>query len=101
MLGSFATLLPRSRILRNSETARSIRAVSGFYDRAKQRHVVIVATKDGRVHQVYWKATTVGIEAKSTVTEFSAGSIVGVAGFYSASDQIDHIVVGLTNGRLV
>jgi hypothetical protein len=78
----------------------SIRAVSGFYDRAKQRHVVIVATKDGRVHQVYWKATTVGIEANSTVTEFSTGSIVGVAGFYSASDQIDHIVVGLTNGRL-
>jgi hypothetical protein len=78
----------------------SIVALSGFYDQAKQRHVVVVATKDGQVHQVYWKATTVGIEASSAVTQFSAGSIVGVAGFYSASDQIEHLVVGLTNGRL-
>jgi hypothetical protein len=52
------------------------------------------------VHQVYWRATTVGIEANSTVAQFSAGSVVSVAGFYSASDQIEHLVVGLTNGRL-
>src|SRR6266567_2789675 len=78
----------------------SIAALSGFYDQGKQRHVVIVGTKDGRVHQVYWKATTVGIEANSTVTQFSAHSIVSLAGFYSASDQIEHIVVGLANGLL-
>ncbi len=80
--------------------ANAIAALSGFYDQAKQRHVVIVATKDGRVHQVYWRATTVGIEANSTVTQFSAGSIVSVAAFYSASDQVEHIVAGLTNGRI-
>jgi hypothetical protein len=76
----------------------SIVAVSGFYDASKQRHVVVVATTDGKIHQVYWKATTVGIEANSTVTQLGAGSIVRLAGFYSASDQIEHIVVGLTNG---
>jgi hypothetical protein len=78
----------------------SIVAVSGFYDASKQRHIVVVGTTDRRVHQVYWKATTVGIEANSTVTEFSADSIVGLAGFYSASDQIEHIIVGLTNGLI-
>ena len=78
----------------------SIVAVSGFYDSNTQRHVVVVGTRDGRVHQVYWKATTVGIEAHGTVTQFSANSIVSLAGFYSASDQIEHIVVGLTNGLL-
>jgi hypothetical protein len=78
----------------------SIVAVSGFYDSSKQRHVVIVGTTDGKVHQVYWKATTVGIEAHSTVTQFSANSIVSLAGFYSVSDQVEHIVVGLTSGVL-
>jgi hypothetical protein len=78
----------------------SIVAVSGFYDGNKQRHVVVIATSDGQVHQVYWKATTVGIEAHSIVTQFSANSIVSVAGFYSGSDQLEHIVVGLKNGRL-
>ena len=56
--------------------------------------------KDGRVNQVYWQDTTVGIEANSTVTQFSAGSIVGLAGWYSASDQVEVIEVGLTNGRI-
>lgn len=80
--------------------AGSIVAVSGFYDSNKQRHVVIVGTADGAVHQVYWKATTVGIEAHSTVAQFSASSIKSVAGFYSSSDQLEHIVVGLTSGLL-
>jgi len=78
----------------------SIVAVSGFYDSNKQRHVVVVGTTDGKIHQIYWKVDTVGIEAQSTVTQFTAHSIVSLAGFYSASDQIDHIVVGLANGLL-
>jgi hypothetical protein len=76
----------------------SIVAVSGFYDSRTQRHVVVVGTNDGRVHQVYWKADTVGIEAHSTVAQLDAHSIVSLAGFYSATDQVEHIAVGLTNG---
>ena len=64
----------------------SIIAVSGFYDGNKQRYVVIVGTTDGKVHQIYWKDTTVGIEAHSLVTQFSAQSIVSLAAYYSASD---------------
>ncbi len=78
----------------------SIVAVSGFYDTNKQRHVVVVGTADGKVHQIYWKASTVGIEAHSTVAQFSAGSIRSVAGFYSSTDQIEHIAVGLSNGAV-
>jgi hypothetical protein len=78
----------------------SIVAVSGFYDANNQRHVVVVGTTDGKIHQVYWKAATVGIEAHSIVRQFSAHSIVSLAGFYSASDQIEHIVVGFANGLL-
>jgi hypothetical protein len=76
----------------------SIVAVSGFYDANTQRHVVAVGTKDGKVHEIYWKSGTVGIEAHNTVAQFSAGSIVSLAGFYSASDRAEHIVVGLTDG---
>jgi hypothetical protein len=78
----------------------SIVAVSGFYDSDKQRYVVVVGTSDGKVHQVYWKALTVGIEARRVVAQFSVNSIRSLAGFYSASDQIEHIVVGLANGLL-
>jgi hypothetical protein len=78
----------------------SIVAVSGFYDSNRKRFVVAVGTTDGTVHQVYWKELTVGIEAHSTVTKFNSNSIVSLAGFYSVSDNVNHIVVALANGQL-
>lgn len=81
--------------------ANSIAAISSFYDNTKQRYVVAVGTKDGKVQQVYWQAFTVGIQAQATVTQLTANSIRGVAGFYSASDHVEHIVVGQTNGRVL
>jgi hypothetical protein len=80
--------------------SRSIVAVSGFYDSNRKRYVVAVGTSDGTVHQVYWKALTVGIEAHSTVAKFNPNSIVSVAAFYSVSDNVNHIVVALSNGQL-
>jgi hypothetical protein len=81
--------------------ANSIVAISSFYDNTKQRYVVAVGTKDGKVQQVYWQAFTVGIEAQATVTQLAANSVKGIAGFYSASDHVEHIVVGQTNGRVL
>jgi hypothetical protein len=78
-----------------------IAAVSGFYDPSRQRHVVVVGASDGKVHQVYWKALTVGIEAHSVVAQYAAGSIVSVAGFYSLADQVEHVVVGLNTGEVL
>jgi hypothetical protein len=75
-------------------------AVAGLYDIHRQRHVAVVAASDGKVHEIYWKTFTVGIEAHSVVAQFDGGSIVSVAGFYSESDQVEHIVVGLSNGRI-
>ncbi len=76
-------------------------AVSGFYDLAKRRYVVAVATSDGKIHQVYWKPATVGIEAHSVVAQFGPNSISGLTAFYSATDQVEHIVMGLTNGQVL
>ncbi len=78
----------------------SIAAISSFYDQEKQRYVIVVGTRDGNIHQVYWKAFTVGIESRRLVTQLTPNSIRSLAGFYSASDQIEHIVVGLVNGGL-
>ena len=75
-------------------------AVSGCYDAARRRHVVVVGATDGKVHQVYWQALTVGIEAHSVVAQFPAGSIVDVSGFVSQSDGVEHVVVALNNGAV-
>jgi hypothetical protein len=78
----------------------SIVAVSGFYDTYRQRYVVAVGTADGTVRQVYWKASTGGIEANTVVAKFTENSIVSLAAFYSETDKVKHIVVALSNGQL-
>ena len=79
--------------------AGSIVSVSGFYDSDRKRYVIAVGTSDGTVHQVYWKTSTVGIEAHSIVAAFGPRSIVSVAAFYSESDKVNHIVVALASGQ--
>jgi hypothetical protein len=81
--------------------AGSIAAVSGFYDSYRRRYVVTVGTTDGTLHEVYWQADTVGIERWSSLSKFEQGSIVGVAGFYSASDNLEHTVAALATGQLI
>jgi hypothetical protein len=78
----------------------SIVAVSSCYDSSRQRYVVAVGLADGTVRQVYWKSSTVGIEANSVVAKLSDHSIVGLAAFYSVSDNINHIVVARSDGQL-
>jgi hypothetical protein len=78
----------------------SIVAVSGCYDSSRRRYIVAVGLADGTLRQVYWKSSTVGIEANSVVAKLSEHSIVGVAAFYSVSDHINHIVVARSNGQL-
>jgi hypothetical protein len=78
----------------------SIKGVAGFYNSSDQRHVVIVGTADGKVYQIYWKADTVGIEIRSVIAQFSANSIVTVGGFYSENDQVEHAIIGTTDGKV-
>jgi hypothetical protein len=80
--------------------AGAIVAVSGFYDEGRQRIVALVGTNDGKVHQVYWRSSTVGIQAHSVLAQYPAGSVVDVAGFYSVTDQVAHAVVALTGGEV-
>ena len=78
----------------------AIVSVAGLYDESRKRFVVAVGTTDGSVHQVYWKAATVGIEAQSSVTQFGVDAIAALTGFYSASDTVDHLVVALRDGSI-
>ncbi len=78
----------------------SIVAVSGFYNSSDQRHVVIVGTSDGNVHQIFWKSSTVGIEFHGIITNFGANNIIKLAGFYSENDQVEHVIVGTTDGKI-
>jgi hypothetical protein len=74
--------------------------IAGLYDSSRKRIIVAVGTGDGTVHQVYWKAATVGVEAQAVVTEVGQGAIVSLTALYSGTDGVDHIVVALSNGRL-
>ncbi len=78
----------------------SLVSIAGFYDPIDQRHVVIAGTKDGSVHQLYWKAYTVGIETHSIITRITGASLVGLAAFRSDADGIEHIVAALSDGTL-
>ena len=80
--------------------AGGIVAVSGYYDAARRRLVVVVGATDGKVHQVYWQTLTVGIEAHSVVAQFPAGSIRDVGGFVAQTDGVEHIVVALNTGAV-
>jgi hypothetical protein len=78
----------------------SIVAISGCYDSNRKRYIIAVGLADGTVRQVYWKPSTVGVEANSVVAKLTANSIVGVSAFYSVSDNINHIVVAQSDGQL-
>jgi hypothetical protein len=78
----------------------SIVAVSSCYDASRKRYIVAVALADGTLRQVYWKPFTVGVEANSVVAKLTANSIVGVSAFYSAADNINHLVVARSDGQL-
>jgi len=87
--------------LRLNLASKPIVSVAGLYDSNRQRHVFAFGTANGQVHQVYWKAATVGIEAHGIVGEFGADQIASVGALYSPVDQIDHIIVGLKSRQIV
>jgi hypothetical protein len=79
----------------------SIVGVTGLYDSAQQRHIVIVGTTAGTVHEIFWKADTVGIEGDDDLpVAFAPRSIVGVTAMYNSDDQRYVVVVGTTAGKL-
>ncbi len=79
----------------------SIVAVSGLYDSAQQRHIVIVGTTAGTVHEIFWKADTVGIEGHDDLpVSFAQGSIVAVTAIYNNDQQRYVVVVGTNAGKL-
>jgi hypothetical protein len=79
----------------------SIVAVTGLYDNNQQRHLVFVATTVGRVHEIFWKADTVGIEGHDDLpVTFTPGSIVAVTSFYDSDQQRYVVVVGTNTGKL-
>jgi len=78
----------------------TIIAVSGFYSSADQRHVVLVATTDGNVYQIYWKSGMVGIDCHGPITQLTGSSIVSLGGFYSENDQFQHAIVGTADGKV-
>jgi hypothetical protein len=82
-------------------TPGSIVAVTGLYDNNQQRYVALAGTTAGRVHEIYWKDDTVGVEGHDDLpVMFTPGSIVAVTAFYDSDQQRYVVVVGTNEGKL-
>jgi Astacin (Peptidase family M12A) len=79
----------------------NIVSVSGFYNSDDRRHIVVVGSRNGRVHEIFWKSDTPGIEGHNDLpAEFGFDGIVSVSGYYSSVDQLLNVIVGIRNGSL-
>jgi hypothetical protein len=75
--------------------------VSAMYNSDDRRHIVVLGTTDGKIHEIFWKSGQVGIEGNEQLpVNFGSGNIVSVSGFYNIHDQFHHAIVGLTNGKI-
>jgi hypothetical protein len=74
--------------------------VAGYYnpDNPDKKQHVIVGTTDGKVTELYWGQT--GGVSSGQLTQFSANSIVEIAGYYSDDDQMQHVVVAINDGNV-
>jgi hypothetical protein len=71
--------------------------IAGYYARDDQDQHVIVGTKDGTLHEVYWKPAQ-GVH-QDVLTQFGS-EIVGVGGYYADDDDTQHAIVATSDGTL-
>ena len=75
--------------------------MAGLYDADQQRFVVVVGTSAGKVHEIFWKSTTVGVEGHDDLpVSFDSDSIVSVAAWYDTDNRRYHVVVATSLGTL-
>jgi hypothetical protein len=78
----------------------TIVSVAGYWASTDERHHVIVATKDGKVYDIWWKSGQAGVEGQYLLTEFKPGSIVRITGYYAENDNRHHVIVGTRDGNV-
>jgi hypothetical protein len=79
----------------------SIRGLAGLYDPDQKRFIVVVGTTAGKVHEIFWKSSTAGIEGHDDLPiDFSSNSIVSVAAWYDTQFRRYHVVVATNQGAL-
>ena len=80
--------------------ANTIVSIAGYYDPGAddQNQHVIVATKDGKVTELWWKPGQ-GVH-QDILTQFGANTIVSIAGYYAASDQNQHVIIASHDGNI-
>ena len=78
--------------------ANGIRGISGYYAADGYQHAV-VATGDGKLNEVFWKAPDSTSPRGQDVLDTFSG-IVGVAGYYAAGDRYQHVIVATADGNV-
>ena len=64
-------------------SAGTIVAVAGYFSTDDQYQHVIVATTNGKLREIYWKSGGAGAGQDDLPVQFSAGTIVAVAGYFT------------------
>ena len=80
-------------------TVGGARSVAGHFATGDQRHLVLIGTDNGSVHEVFWKAAQVGIEGEDDLpVPFDPGTIADVASMYNTDEQRHIALVGTSGG---
>jgi hypothetical protein len=75
-------------------------ALDSFYTPDDGYFHAIVAQTSGSVHELYWAGNQPTSHSDDVLDTFSAGTVVAIAGYYTAFDENRHAIVGLSNGQV-
>jgi hypothetical protein len=78
----------------------SVVGVSGYHSAYDNTKHAIVAQRNGTVTEIYWGWWGVSADTLFYFAPGSFGNIVGIAGYYTPNDLVQHVVVAFDNGTI-
>src|SRR4029079_80030 len=78
----------------------NIVGITGYFSESQGLHNVVVATKDGKLHDLYWTPQQIGVSHDILQVNFGFENIVGITGYFSESQGLHNVVVATKDGKL-
>ena len=76
-------------------------SMAGHFSTADQRHVVVMGTQFGGVHEIFWKPAQAGIEGEDDLpVNFATEGLAAIGSLYNSDDQRHLVVAGKKNGKI-
>jgi len=80
----------------------SIVGLAAYFSSDEKLNHVIVGTNAGKVHEIWWESGHAGIDGQGDLqgVQFSPGSIVGLAAYFSSDEKLHDVIVGTNAGKV-